>query len=78
MGRDEAQVRGHVDKIVRESVEQALNGLLEAEAKQLCSAGKYERTDARRDTRWYMDMQRLYDLEHQRRQQQQDRIGVAV
>lgn len=48
---DEAQVRGHVDKVVRESVEQTLNGLLDAEAKQLCGAGKYERTDSRKDTR---------------------------
>lgn len=48
---DDAQVRGHVDKVVRESVEQTLNGLLEAEAKQLCGAGKYERTDSRQDTR---------------------------
>ena len=47
----EAQVRGHVDRVVRESVEQTLNGLLDAEAKQLCGAGKYERTDARKDTR---------------------------
>jgi transposase-like protein len=48
---NEAQVRGHVDRIVVGSVEQTLNGLLEAEAKQLCGAGRYERTDARRDTR---------------------------
>ncbi|MEO0425793.1 MAG: IS256 family transposase [Pseudomonadota bacterium] len=48
---DEDQVRGHVDRVVRESVEQTLNGLLDAEAKQLCGAGKYERTDARKDTR---------------------------
>ena len=48
---DDAQVRGHVDKVVRERVEQTLNGLLAAQAKQLCGAGKYERTDARRDTR---------------------------
>ncbi len=27
---DEAKVQGHVDKLVRESVEQTLNGLLEA------------------------------------------------
>ncbi|MEM8738336.1 MAG: IS256 family transposase [Planctomycetota bacterium] len=48
---DEAQVRGHVDRVVRKSVEETLNGLLEEEAKMLCGAGKYERTDARRDTR---------------------------
>lgn len=48
---DEAQVRGHVDRVVRQSVEETLNGLLDAEAEQLCGAGKYERTDARKDTR---------------------------
>jgi transposase-like protein len=48
---DEAKVRGHVDQVVRESVEQTLNGLLEAEAAALCGAQRYERTDARRDTR---------------------------
>jgi transposase-like protein len=48
---DEQQVRGHVDKLVRQSVEQTLNVLLEQEAKQLCGAGKYERTDSRKDTR---------------------------
>ena len=29
---DEARVRGHVDRVVRESVEQTLNGVLEEEA----------------------------------------------
>jgi len=48
---DEARVRGHVDRVVRESVEQTLNGLLEEEAKILCGAGRYERSDARKDTR---------------------------
>ncbi len=48
---DEAKVRGHVDQVVRESVEQTLNGLLDAEAAALCGAGRYERTDARKDTR---------------------------
>jgi transposase-like protein len=48
---DEAKVAGHVDRLVRESVEQTLNGLLDAEAAALCGAERYERTDARRDTR---------------------------
>jgi transposase-like protein len=48
---DEAKVRGHVDQVVRESVEQTLNSLLEAEAEALCGAGRYERSDARQDTR---------------------------
>jgi putative transposase len=32
-------------------VEDTLNGLLDAEADQLCQAKKYKGTDARRDTR---------------------------
>lgn len=48
---DEAKVRGHVDRDVRESVEQMLNGLLDAEAQALCNAGRYERSADRVDTR---------------------------
>ena len=48
---DEAQVRGHVDEVVRRSVEETLNGLLEAEADQLCGAQRYERSPDRVDTR---------------------------
>lgn len=48
---DEAKVRGHVDQVVRQSVEETLNGLLEAEADMLCGAGKYERSEGRQDTR---------------------------
>lgn len=48
---DEEQVRGHVDAVVRRSVEETLNGLLEAEADQLCGAQRYERSPDRVDTR---------------------------
>jgi putative transposase len=48
---DEAQVRGHVEEVVRSSVEATLNGLLNAEADQLCRAGRYERSPDRVDTR---------------------------
>lgn len=48
---DEDQVRVHVDEVVRESVEETLNGLLEAEADQLCGAKRYERNADRVDTR---------------------------
>ena len=48
---DEHQIRSHVREVVRSSVEETLNGLLDAEADQLCGGKKYERTDARRDTR---------------------------
>ena len=37
--------------MVRGTVEETLNALLDAEADQLCSAGRYERSEARQDTR---------------------------
>ena len=40
---DEERVRGHVDEVVRSSVEETLNGLLDAEADRLCGAERYER-----------------------------------
>jgi len=48
---DDERVRDHLDKIVRGSVEETLNALLEAEADRLCNAGRYERSEARRDLR---------------------------
>lgn len=48
---NEAEVEDLLGRKVRESVEETLNGLLDAEADELCGAGKYERTDARKDTR---------------------------
>ena len=39
---DEAKIRGHVDQVVRESVEETLNSLLDAEADALCHAKRYE------------------------------------
>ncbi len=48
---DEGQIRSHVDQVVRESVEQTLNGLLDAEADRLCGAKRYERSAGRVDTR---------------------------
>ena len=45
------QLKGHVSEVVRSTVEQTLNGLLDAEADRLCNATRYERTDARKDTR---------------------------
>ena len=48
---DEAQVQRHLGEIVRGTVEETLNAMLEAEAEQLCQAKRYERTEARRDTR---------------------------
>jgi transposase-like protein len=41
----------HFDHVVRGSVEETLNALLDAEADRLCNAQRYERSEARRDTR---------------------------
>jgi putative transposase len=48
---DEAKIRDHLGEMVRGTVEEALNAMLDAEADRLCGAGRYERSEARRDTR---------------------------
>jgi putative transposase len=48
---EQDQLTMHLDKIVRGTVEETLNELLDAEADRLCQAHRYERTDARTDTR---------------------------
>jgi putative transposase len=48
---DEAKLRGHVDEVVRSSGEETLNGLLDAEADQICRAQPYERSAERVDGR---------------------------
>jgi putative transposase len=48
---DEEQLKGHVAEVVRQSVEETLNGLLEAEADAICGAKRYERDPERLDTR---------------------------
>ena len=48
---EEGKIRSHVDQVVRETVEQTLNGLLQAEADDLCGAQRYARSPERLDTR---------------------------
>src|SRR5215211_6369402 len=48
---DEARIRDHLGEMVRGTVEETLNAMLDAEADQLCGAGRYERSQARKDTR---------------------------
>jgi transposase-like protein len=48
---DEGEIRGHLDEMVRGTVEETLNGLLDAEADELCRAQRYERSADRVDTR---------------------------
>jgi transposase-like protein len=44
-------LRAHLDQVVRGTVEETLNGLLDAEADPLCGAKRYERSPNRVDTR---------------------------
>jgi putative transposase len=48
---DDERIKNHLDRVVRGSVEETLNVLLEAEADRLCNAQRYERSQARQDTR---------------------------
>ena len=41
---NEGQIQAHLGEMVRQSVEGALNAMLDAEADQLCGAERYERS----------------------------------
>lgn len=48
---DEAQIQQHLGEMVRSTVEETLNAMLDAEADHLCNARRYERSEARTDQR---------------------------
>ncbi|WP_050769450.1 IS256 family transposase [Blastopirellula marina] len=48
---DGEAVRGHLDELVRSTVEETLNQMLDAEADQICKAKRYERSPDRVDSR---------------------------
>lgn len=48
---DDQRIQDHLGRIVRGSVEETLNALLDAEADRLVGADRYERTEGRRDYR---------------------------
>ena len=48
---DEGKIQEHLGEVVRNTVEETLNAMLDAEADRLCRAERYERTEARKDTR---------------------------
>ncbi len=48
---DEQKVKDHLSEVVRDTVEETLNGFLDAEADSLCGARRYERAEGRKDTR---------------------------
>jgi hypothetical protein len=43
---DDERIRGHLDRVVRGTVEETLNALLDAEADRLCNARRSERESA--------------------------------
>ena len=45
---DDERIKSHLDRVVRGSVEETLNALLDAEADRLCNAQRYERRVASR------------------------------
>ena len=47
---DEGEIRGHLNQLVRGTVEGTLNALLEQEADRMCRAQRYERSPDRIDT----------------------------
>ncbi|OQA86582.1 MAG: hypothetical protein BWY31_01282 [Lentisphaerae bacterium ADurb.Bin242] len=48
---DEKEIKEHLNGIVRQTVEETLNSLLNAEADAICNAGRYQRSLDRLDTR---------------------------
>jgi len=48
---DDKRIKNHLDGLVRDSVEETLNSLLDAEADAMCGAQRYERSPDRVDTR---------------------------
>jgi transposase-like protein len=48
---DEDSIKEHLGEIVKGTVQETLNALLDEEAERLCNAKRYERTEARKDTR---------------------------
>jgi transposase-like protein len=48
---NEAQIQEHLGEMVRSTVEETLNAMLDAEADQLCGAKRYERNAGRTNGR---------------------------
>lgn len=48
---NEQQIHSHLDTMVRSTVAQTLNRMLDEEADRLCNAQRYEHTERRKDTR---------------------------
>lgn len=54
------KIQAHLDEVVRSTVEETLNVLLDAEADRLCGAKRYEHSEERKDTRAGTYTRQLY------------------
>jgi len=59
---DTEKVRGHLDEVVRSTVETTLNQLLDEEADRIAGAGKYERSTERKSSLLVAQQDRLLNL----------------
>jgi hypothetical protein len=48
---DDVRIKSHLERVVRATLEETLNALLDAEADRLCNAQRYEPSATRRDSR---------------------------
>jgi transposase-like protein len=48
---DESRIQAHLEEVVRNTVEETLNALVDAEANRLCGAQRYERNAERKNKR---------------------------
>ena len=48
---NESQIQEHLGDLVRGTVEETFNAMLDTEAANLCNAARYERTAARKESR---------------------------
>ena len=72
---DEARMRDHLGEMVRGTVEETLNAMLDAEADQLCGAGRYERSQG---SARYPGWQLRADAADQRRRSQSQGSEAAA
>src|SRR5262250_2102359 len=59
---DDERIKSHLDRVVRGTVEETLNALLDAEADRLCNAQRYERSAARREYIGRVSVRRVEDI----------------
>ncbi len=48
---NEEKIKDHLGQFVKNTIEETLNSMLDAEADELCNAQRYERSPDRQDTR---------------------------